>query len=99
MSVISLNALVSRDSSSAREFYDSLDEPVLVTRDGDPYVLIHRVGVNDTGMIMSALPEFIESRKRAEHARAEGRTITAKELRRRMRKERWRRLRGDLGLP
>ena len=82
MSVIDLDTLVNRDSPSAREFWDGWDrEPIVVTRDGKPFAMINPVAEDDWGTIMSALPEFIASRKRAEHARAEERTIPESEVR------------------
>lgn len=38
----------------------------------------------DAGLVMPLIPEFRESMRKAEHARAEGRTISADELLRRL---------------
>lgn len=58
--------------------------PVLIIRDSKPgpvkpVALMIPADMEDTGAIVSALPEYELSRKHAEHARAEGRTVPAEE--------------------
>ncbi len=56
-------------------------EPALLTRDGKPVAALFPVDSDQAyELAMAALPEFVQSRERAEHARGEGRTGTAAEF-------------------
>jgi antitoxin (DNA-binding transcriptional repressor) of toxin-antitoxin stability system len=56
-------------------------EPVLVTRNGEAIAALFPVDPQQAAQTaLAALPEFVESRRRAEHARREGRTRSQEEV-------------------
>ncbi len=69
---------------SPNTVFDALEEdgePVLITRNGDPVAMLTRVeSSRAVSAVMSALPEFVNRRKRAELAWSEGRTISSDEV-------------------
>ena len=74
MAVISVRALL-RDAAAVFEGMERDREPVLITRRGRPVAALVPVDSEQAeAMILSSAPELIESRRRAENARAEGRT-------------------------
>jgi antitoxin (DNA-binding transcriptional repressor) of toxin-antitoxin stability system len=64
--------------------FDGLEsdgEPVLITRNGSPVAMLTKVEPSKAvSAVMSALPEFVDRRKRAELSRSEGRTVSSQEI-------------------
>jgi prevent-host-death family protein len=76
MAVVSIRTLL-RNAAAIFEGIDRDQEPVLITRHGRPFAALVPVDPDDAEtMILSSVPEFVESRRRAENARAEGRTTS-----------------------
>jgi len=76
MAVISVRALL-RNAAAVFEGIDRDQEPVLITRHGRPFAALVPVDPEHAeAIILSSVPEFVESRRRAESARAEGRTTS-----------------------
>jgi prevent-host-death family protein len=74
MAVVSIRALL-RDAGAVFEGVERDQEPVLITRRGRPVAALVPVDPERAeAMLLSSVPEFVESRNRAENARAEGRT-------------------------
>ena len=74
VAVISVRALV-RDAAAVFEGMEREREPVLITRRGRPVAALVPVDPEQAeAMILSSAPELIESGRKAENARAEGRT-------------------------
>jgi prevent-host-death family protein len=76
MVAISVRALL-RDAATVFEGIERDQVPVLITRRGRPFAALVPVDPDHAeAMILSSAPELVESRRRAENARAEGRTIS-----------------------
>src|ERR1035437_2987186 len=82
MAIISMRELHRDPRRVFSELEEKGDEPFLITRQGKPVAMLLPVGPKQdvTTLLLSALPEFGESRREAEHARAEGRTIPLSQL-------------------
>lgn len=66
-----------RDAKTVFERIEKDQEPVLITRRGRPFAALVPVDPeNAEALILSSAPELVESRRRAENARAEGRTTS-----------------------
>ena len=80
MAVVSVRALL-RDAAKVFEGVEQDKEPVLITRRGRPFAALVPVDPERAeAMILSSMPEFVESRRLAENAHAEGRTTPLAEV-------------------
>ena len=76
MPAMGIRALL-RDAKAVFERIEQDQEPVLITRRGRPFAALVPVDPeNAEALILSSAPELVESRRRAENSRAEGRTIS-----------------------
>ena len=74
MAIVKIRDLVRQPKRVFAEL-EATGEPVLVTRNGEAIAALFPVDPQEAAQLaMAALPEFVESRRRAEHARSEGRT-------------------------
>lgn len=82
MAVVKMRDLL-RQPGSVFAQLETTREPVLVTRNGEAIAALFPVDPQEVAHIaMAALPEFAESRRRAEHARREGRTLSQEDIER-----------------
>lgn len=80
MAIVKMRELL-RKPKEVFEQLESTREPVLLTRDGHAVAALFPVDSEQAEKIaMAALPEFVDSRSRAENARSEGRTSSATEF-------------------
>ena len=76
MPAMGIRALL-RDSKAVFEKMEQDKAPVLIMRRGRPFAALVPVDPeNAEALILSSSPELVESRRRAENSRAEGRTIS-----------------------
>ncbi len=79
MAVIGMRELL-RDPRKVFSTVEESKEPVLVTNRGRPVAALYPVDASQAEELMlESAPDYVESRRRAEHARAEGRTSTLAE--------------------
>ncbi len=79
MAIIGMRELL-RDPTRVFDAIEKQREPVLVTNRGRPVAALYPVDANRAEELMLATaPEYVESRRRAERARAEGRTRSLEE--------------------
>ena len=75
MAIITMRELLRSPGDALARIDDG--EPCLVTRHGKPVAALVPVDESQVeSYILAAAPEFVEARREAEHARAEGRTIS-----------------------
>src|SRR5436305_12677987 len=80
MAVVKMRDLMRRPKPVFAEL-EKTGEPVLVTRNGEAIAALFPVNPQEAAeTALAALPEFAESRRRAEHARGEGRTRSAADV-------------------
>ena len=80
MAVVKMRDLMRRPKRVFAQLEET-GEPVLVTRNGDAIAALFPVNPQEAAeTALAALPEFAESRRRAEHARREGRTRSAADV-------------------
>jgi antitoxin (DNA-binding transcriptional repressor) of toxin-antitoxin stability system len=80
MAVVKIRDLVRQPKRVFAEL-EATGEPVLVTRNGEAIAALFPVDPQEAAQLaMAALPEFVESRRRAEHARSEGRTRSEEDV-------------------
>jgi len=81
MPIVKMRDLLRNPNTTVFDVLEEDGEPVLITRNGSPVAMITRVEPSRAvSAVMSALPEFVDRRKRAELARSEGRTMSSKEI-------------------
>jgi antitoxin (DNA-binding transcriptional repressor) of toxin-antitoxin stability system len=80
MAIVKMRELL-RKHTKVFEQLERTREPVLLTRDGQAVAAIFPVDPEQAEKVaMAGLPEFVDSRARAENARSEGRTSSAREF-------------------
>lgn len=78
MAIISMRELLRTPGDALARIDEG--EPCLVTRHGKPIAALVPVDQSQVeSFILASAPEFVEARRDAEHARAEGRTISLEE--------------------